>query len=68
MEEETRGNDKVIGDDSASAASSTESVFNKPDIETENSTTVTQKKDTTDAWKGKRRAVVRRGTNMVNCL
>lgn len=37
-------------------------------IETENSTTVTQKRDTTDAWKGKRRAVVRRGTNMVNCL
>lgn len=45
-----------------------ESGINTLDPETENSTTETQKRDTTDAWKGKRRAVVRRGTDMVNCL
>lgn len=44
-----------------------ESAFNKLETETEHSRTETQKRDTTDAWKGKRRAVVRRGTNMVNC-
>lgn len=42
--------------------------FNKLGTETENSMTETQKRDTTDALKGKRRAVVRRGTNTVNCL
>lgn len=65
IEQETRVN---TGDDRASAAASAESVFNKLDTETRNSTTGTQKRDTTDAEKGKRRAVVRRETNMVNCL
>lgn len=39
--------------------------FNKLGTETENSMTEAQKRDTTDTL---RRAVVRRGTNTVNCL